>query len=102
MDQSCFSNTYESQFPIHVQFDSTLVWQKGSEYVGHSWGGHSQTYSFVLLGAPEREPATDGYLGTCLFRGQEAANMAPPKMSSREPPQAMKMAVPNSNLQQTK
>lgn len=52
----------------------------------------------VLLGAPERELAVGGYLGRCLFLGQDAANIAPPKTSNREPPQAMKMAEPNSNL----
>lgn len=61
----------------------------------------SQTYSLVLLGGPEREPAIDGYLDTCFFRGQEAANMAPPRTSRREPPHAMKMAAPNSNLGHT-
>lgn len=62
----------------------------------------SQTYSLVLLGGPERGLAMDGYLLTCFFRGQEAANMAPPRTSRREPPQAMKMAAPNSNLGQTR
>lgn len=57
-----------------------------------------QTYSFVLLGGLERELAMDGYLDTFFFRGQEAASMAPPRTSRREPPQAMKMAAPNSNL----
>lgn len=52
----------------------------------------------MLLGGPEWEPALDGYLDTSFFRGQEAANMAPPRTSRREPPQAMKMAAPNSNL----
>lgn len=67
----------------------------------HIWNcrGPSQTYSLVLLGGPEREPAMEGYLETCFFRGQEAASMAPPKTSRREPPQATKMAAPNSNLQ---
>lgn len=60
----------------------------------------SQTYSLVLLGGPVREPAIDGYLETCFFRGQEAASMAPPKTSRSEPPQATKMAAPNSNLQE--
>lgn len=63
--------------------------------------GRSHTYSLVLLGGPVRELAMDGYLDTCFFRGQEAASMAPPRTSSREPPQAMKMAAPNSNLQHT-
>lgn len=64
-------------------------------------GKHSQTYSLVLLGGPERGGAMDGYLDTCFFRGQEAASMAPPRTSSREPPHAMKMAAPNSNLGNT-
>lgn len=62
----------------------------------------SQTYSLVLLGGPDREPAMDGYLETCFFRGQEAASMAPPKTSRSEPPQATKMAAPNSNLQEAR
>lgn len=61
--------------------------------------GESQTYSLVLLGGPERVLPMAGYLDTCFFLGQEAANMAPPKTSRREPPHAMKMAAPNSNLE---
>jgi len=44
----------------------------------------------------------DGYLDTCFFLGQDAANMAPPSTSRREPPHAMKMAAPNSNLDRPK
>lgn len=61
--------------------------------------GESQTYSLVLLGGPERVLPMAGYLDTCFFLGQEAANMVPPKTSRREPPHAMKMAAPNSNLE---
>ena len=61
----------------------------------------SHTYSFVLLEEPWRTAVAaimDGYLDTCFFLGQEAASMAPPRTSSREPPHATKMATPNSNL----
>lgn len=53
----------------------------------------SYTYSLVLLGGLEM-----GYLGEGLPLGQEAASMAPPRMSRKEPAQAMKMAEPNSYL----
>lgn len=56
------------------------------------------TYSLVQLGAPERELGVGGYLDICFFLEQEAANIAPPRTSNKEPPQAMKMAEPNSNL----
>lgn len=99
---------YGSQLPVHLQFYSSLMLQQEGETSSSasvgvpSRRGGSQTYSLVLLGGPERELAMDGYLDTCFFRGQEAANMAPPRTSRREPPQAMKMAAPNSNLGQTR
>ena len=95
---------YDSQLPVHLRFSSLVLQKKhGGASLTASVGvpscrGRSHTYSLVLLGGPLREPPMDGYLATCFFRGQEAANMAPPKTSSREPPQAMKMAAPNSNL----
>lgn len=61
-------------------------------------GGRSHTYSLVLAAAPERVLPIGGYLDTCFFVGQDAANIAPPRTSRREPPHAMKIAAPNSNL----
>lgn len=53
----------------------------------------SYTYSLVLLGGLEM-----GYLGEGLPLGHDAASMAPPRMSRKEPAQAIKMAEPNSYL----
>lgn len=60
----------------------------------------AHTYSLVLLdGERALTPLMTGYLGTgFLLLGQEDASMAPPSRSRKEPPQAMKMAAPNSNL----
>ncbi len=60
-------------------------------------GSLGHTYS-LLLPLADRAELLLGYFDTCLLRGQEAANMAPPRTSRNDPPQAMKMAAPNSNL----
>ncbi len=62
-------------------------------------GSLGHTYSVLL---PLADRAGLGYFDTCLLRGQEAANMAPPRTSRNDPPQAMKMAAPNSNLKNKK
>ncbi len=62
-------------------------------------GSLGHTYSVLL---PFADRAGLGYFDTCLLRGQEAANMAPPRTSRNDPPQAMKMAAPNSNLKNKK
>lgn len=55
-----------------------------------------QTYS-LLLGGLEI-----GYFGVDFPLGQDAASMAPPTTVRNAPAQAMKMAEPNSYLQEEK
>lgn len=64
-------------------------------------GSVGHTYSLLLLLA-DLAGLLLGYFDTCLLRGQEAANMAPPRTSRNDPPQAMKIAAPNSNLKKKK
>lgn len=57
----------------------------------------AQTNSLVLLGG---RVAAMGYLGVGFPLGHDAASMAPPIMSRKAPAQAMKMAKPNSYLEE--
>lgn len=114
LDKKKRKSHFSSCLPLWMIHNCCLTFSFTPHWCCNKWGeaspsasvevsgyrGLSQTYSLVLLGGPEREPAMDGYLDTCFFRGQDAANMAPPRTSRRDPPQAMKMAAPNSNLGQ--
>lgn len=73
-----------------------LIWMFSFSLLA-PWGAAAQTYSLVLLGG--RVEAM-GYLGVDLPLGQDADSMAPPIISRKAPAQAMKMADPNSYLEE--
>jgi hypothetical protein len=74
-----------------------LSWTDALQIPKFSYSIHeTQTYSLLLLGG--RVEAM-GYLALGLPLGQVAASMAPPIMSRNAPAQAMKMAEPNSYLE---